>query len=119
MKVVLFQPQIPQNTGNIARTCAVSGSDLVLVRPLGFSTSSRHLKRAGLDYWKDVRVQEIDDLMLYLASSAAPFFFFSLFSPEAIPRCGLTTATTSGKSMPLRLSVSSVGMPLDVQPRRW
>ena len=77
MKVVLFQPQIPQNTGNIARTCAVTGSDLVLVRPLGFSTSSRHLKRAGLDYWEDVKVQEIDDLMPFLESSKAPFFFFS------------------------------------------
>ena len=77
MKIVLFQPQIPQNTGNIARTCAVTGSDLLLVRPLGFSTSSRHLKRAGLDYWGDVSVQEIDDLMTYLESSASPFFFFS------------------------------------------
>jgi tRNA (cytidine/uridine-2'-O-)-methyltransferase len=77
MKVVLFQPQIPQNTGNIARTCAVTGSDLVLVRPLGFSTASRHLKRAGLDYWKDVNVLEIDDLIRHLESSGAPFFFFS------------------------------------------
>ncbi len=77
MKVVLFQPQIPQNTGNIARTCAVTGSDLILVRPLGFSTSSRHLKRAGLDYWKEVSVRELDDLALYLESSPHPFFFFS------------------------------------------
>ena len=55
MKVILFQPQIPQNTGNIARTCAVTGSDLVLVRPLGFSTANRHLKRAGLDYWNSIQ----------------------------------------------------------------
>jgi len=77
MKVILFHPQIPQNTGNIARTCAVTGASLVLVRPLGFSTASRHLKRAGLDYWNDIQVEEIDDLMLYLQESAAPFFFFS------------------------------------------
>ena len=77
MKVLLFQPQIPQNTGNIARTCAVTGSELLLVRPLGFSTSSRQVKRAGLDYWKGVSVQELDDLVPYLESSPHPFFFFS------------------------------------------
>ena len=95
MKVILFQPQIPQNTGNIARTCAVTGSDLVLVRPLGFSTASRHLKRAGLDYWNSISVEEIDDLMSYLEQSAAPFFFFSskasLFTLKSIipSRCSI------------------------------
>lgn len=77
MKIVLFQPQIPQNTGNIARTCAATGTGLVLVKPLGFSTQSRHLKRAGLDYWDGVNVEEIDDLPLYLRSTKSPFFFFS------------------------------------------
>jgi tRNA (cytidine/uridine-2'-O-)-methyltransferase len=77
MKVILFQPQIPQNTGNIARTCAVTGCDLLLVRPLGFSTASRHLKRAGLDYWSDICVEQIDDLLSYLDRSTCPFFFFS------------------------------------------
>jgi tRNA(Leu) C34 or U34 (ribose-2'-O)-methylase TrmL len=66
MKVVLFQPQIPQNTGNIVRTCAVTGNDLILVKPLGFSTSSRQLKRAGLDYWEGVKVSQIDNLETYL-----------------------------------------------------
>ncbi|HAB98462.1 MAG TPA: tRNA (uridine(34)/cytosine(34)/5-carboxymethylaminomethyluridine(34)-2'-O)-methyltransferase TrmL, partial [Parachlamydiales bacterium] len=47
MKIVLFQPQIPQNTGNIVRTCAATNSSLILVRPLGFSTQDRWLKRAG------------------------------------------------------------------------
>lgn len=77
MKLILFQPQIPQNTGNIVRTCAVTGSSLVLVRPLGFSTNSRHLKRAGLDYWEGVDVTEIDDLEAYLTETSHPFFFFS------------------------------------------
>lgn len=76
MKIILFQPQIPQNTGNVARTCSATGSGLVLVRPLGFSTQSRHLKRAGLDYWDGVDVQEIDDLDSYLENSPS-FFFFS------------------------------------------
>lgn len=77
MKIILFQPQIPQNTGNIARTCAVTGADLVLVRPLGFSTASRHMKRAGLDYWSQINVQEIDNLTEYLEAASAPFCFFS------------------------------------------
>ena len=54
MKIVLYQPEIPQNTGNIVRTCSVTNTSLTLVRPLGFSLASRHLKRAGLDYWNEV-----------------------------------------------------------------
>lgn len=50
-RVVLFEPQIPPNTGNVARTCAATGMDLHLIEPLGFSLSDRHLRRAGLDYW--------------------------------------------------------------------
>ncbi|EAQ73743.1 MULTISPECIES: tRNA (cytidine(34)-2'-O)-methyltransferase [unclassified Synechococcus] len=50
-RVVLFQPQIPPNTGNVARTCAATGAELHLIEPLGFSLDERQLKRAGLDYW--------------------------------------------------------------------
>lgn len=53
-QVVLVNPQIPPNTGNVARTCAVTGCGLHLVRPLGFSLDERELRRAGLDYWKDL-----------------------------------------------------------------
>ncbi|ABB15928.1 tRNA (uridine(34)/cytosine(34)/5-carboxymethylaminomethyluridine(34)-2'-O)-methyltransferase TrmL [Carboxydothermus hydrogenoformans] len=54
--IVLVEPEIPYNTGNIARTCAATGSTLHLVKPLGFSTEDKYLKRAGLDYWDKVRV---------------------------------------------------------------
>lgn len=77
MKIILYQPQIPQNTGNVVRTCSVTGTDLILVHPLGFSTQSRHLKRAGLDYWEGVHVQEIEHLESYLNQTSEPFFFFS------------------------------------------
>jgi tRNA (cytidine/uridine-2'-O-)-methyltransferase len=77
MKIILYSPQIPQNTGNIARTCAATKTDLILVRPLGFSTSSRQMKRAGLDYWDRVPLEIIDDLELYLEQTQAPFYFFS------------------------------------------
>lgn len=74
MQICLFQPEIPQNTGNIVRTCAVTGASLILVRPLGFSLASRHLKRAGLDYWDEVPLQVVDDLEPMLQNN---FYFFS------------------------------------------
>jgi tRNA (cytidine/uridine-2'-O-)-methyltransferase len=77
MKIILYQPQIPQNTGNIVRTCAVTGTSLTMVRPLGFSTHDRWLKRAGLDYWEGVDVSFIDDLEDYLVHYSGSFFFFS------------------------------------------
>lgn len=77
MKIILFNPQIPQNTGNIVRTCAVTGCSLILVRPLGFSISDRWLKRAGLDYWEGVDVSLIDDLECYLQNQENKFYFFS------------------------------------------
>lgn len=77
MKVVLYQPQIPQNAGNIVRTCAVTGCDLVLVGPLGFSITDRWLKRAGLDYWEGVNVEVIEDLEKWLADTNSNFYFFS------------------------------------------
>ena len=54
--IVLVEPEIPQNTGNIVRTGAATGSTVHLVRPLGFDTSDKMLKRAGLDYWKDCEI---------------------------------------------------------------
>lgn len=60
--VALFEPQIPANTGNIARTCAGTGVKLHLIRPLGFSTEDKMLKRAGLDYWEHVDISYYDDI---------------------------------------------------------
>ena len=62
MKIVLVQPQIPPNTGNVARTCAATGTELHLVGPLGFEISDRTLKRAGLDYWPYVDLHYHDSL---------------------------------------------------------
>ena len=60
MHIVLVEPEIPANTGNIARTCAVTGSVLHMVKPLGFSVEDRYLKRAGLDYWHLVEIHYHD-----------------------------------------------------------
>lgn len=75
--ILLYRPQIPQNTGNIVRTCHATGSDLILVRPLGFKISDKQLKRAGLDYWEGVPLTLIDDLMEFLEQESRPFYFFS------------------------------------------
>lgn len=77
MRIILYQPQIPQNCGNIVRTCAVTGCQLTLVRPLGFSTSDRWLKRSGLDYWEGVQVDIVDDLAGLLERAPGKCHFFS------------------------------------------
>lgn len=61
-RVVLYQPQIPPNTGNVARTCAATGTPLHLIEPLGFVIDDRHLRRAGLDYWPWVQLHRHSDL---------------------------------------------------------
>ena len=66
--IVLFEPLFPANTGNIARTCAGTDTTLHLIKPLGFSTDDKHMKRAGLDYWDKVKVIYHDDLVAFLDS---------------------------------------------------
>ncbi|MBQ7060921.1 MAG: tRNA (cytidine(34)-2'-O)-methyltransferase [Clostridia bacterium] len=76
--IVLVEPEIPQNTGNISRTCAVTGCMLHLVRPLGFSVDDRYLKRAGLDYWDELSIRYYDSFEeLENAYPDARFFLFS------------------------------------------
>ncbi len=77
MQVILYQPQIPQNAGNVVRSCAVTGSSLRMVRPMGFNPTDKQLKRAGLDYWEGVDVDFLDNLEEYLENSERPFYFFS------------------------------------------
>ena len=66
INVVLVEPEIPQNTGNIARTCAATGCKMHLVKPLGFDISDKYLKRAGLDYWDKLEIEEHDSLQKFL-----------------------------------------------------
>ncbi len=76
--IVLVEPEIPQNTGNIARTCAATGCRLHLVRPLGFEVSDKYLKRAGLDYWRFVDVSYYDGIEeLFARYPSARYWFFS------------------------------------------
>lgn len=66
INIVMVEPEIPQNTGNIARTCAATGAKLHLVHPLGFSISEKSVKRAGLDYWDKLEIEEHDSFEEFL-----------------------------------------------------
>ncbi len=66
LNIVMVEPEIPQNTGNIARTCAATGSKLHLVKPLGFELSDKYLKRAGLDYWDKLEIEIHESLQEFL-----------------------------------------------------
>lgn len=76
LHVVLYQPEIPANTGNIARTCAATDTTLHLIRPLGFSTDDKMLKRAGLDYWEFVKVVYYDSLEEFFEKNKGGEFFY-------------------------------------------
>lgn len=69
LHIVLVEPEIPQNCGNIARTCAVTGCTLHLIRPLGFDISEKAVKRAGLDYWHLVKILDYDNLEDFFAKN--------------------------------------------------
>ena len=69
---VLFNPEIPQNTGNVGRLCALTRSRLHLIHPLGFQITDRHLRRAGMDYWRSLDVQEHADWAAFRASPLGP-----------------------------------------------
>lgn len=94
INIVLHEPEIPQNTGNIARTCAATGASLHLIRPLGFTIDDRKLKRAGLDYWHYLDITYYDDLddffsknpeaLTYFFTTKAPHVYTEVTYPEKV-----------------------------------
>ena len=94
-KVVLNEPEIPQNTGNIARLCACTGSELYLVGKLGFALTEKHIKRAGLDYWDSVKIKQVpsleelfqmfpDEEKYFLTTKATQSHFQAEFKPNSL-----------------------------------
>lgn len=77
IEIALYQPEIPPNTGNIARTCAVTGAKLHLIKPLGFSIDEKYVKRAGLDYWHLVDVTVHESLEAFLETMKGRQLYFS------------------------------------------
>ena len=94
INIVLVEPEIPQNTGNIARTCAATGASLHLVKPMGFTVDDRKLKRAGLDYWHELDItyyESLDEFLsvhkndnLYYFSTKAPRAYTEVNYPEKV-----------------------------------
>ncbi len=82
MNIVLFEPEIPQNTGNIVRTCAATHSRLHLIKPLGFELSDKYLKRAGLDYWSDCDITVYENFDDFKSKNKGRYFYASTKSAQ-------------------------------------
>lgn len=77
INIVMVEPEIPQNTGNVARTCAATGARLHIVRPMGFNIDDKKLKRAGLDYWHYLDITYYDNLEDFFSKNDGAFFYFT------------------------------------------
>ncbi len=77
INIVMVEPEIPQNTGNVARTCAATGARLHLVGPMGFKIDDKKLKRAGLDYWNFLDITYYDNFEDFLSKNKGEFFYFT------------------------------------------
>ena len=77
LNIVLVEPQIPQNTGNISRTCAVTGARLHLIKPMGFEVTDKHLKRAGLDYWNKLDITYYENLDDFFTVNDGEYYYFT------------------------------------------
>ena len=82
LNIVMVEPEIPQNTGNVARTCACTGARLHLVGPMGFVPDDRKLKRAGLDYWRLLDITYYDSYEDFVLRNSGEFFYFSTKAPR-------------------------------------
>ena len=112
INVVLYSPEIPQNTGNISRTCSVTGAALHIIRPIGFEISDRTLKRAGLDYWDKLEVYYYDSFDEFLkAHGDKKIYYFS-----AHGKSWYTQADYSDEVY-LVFGKESVGLPKDLTER--
>ena len=122
--IVLVEPEIPQNTGNIARTCAVTKSSLHLIRPLGFDVSASAVRRAGLDYWSQVSVTVYEDLADFFVHIQMPKIACGWPVPKhlrAIRRCSMSRTATSfsGKRPPVCPRGSVPNTIIVVSASRW
>ena len=105
LNIVLVEPEIPQNTGNIARTCAAIGAKLHIVKPIPFEISDRTVKRAGLDYWQYVDITFHENLDAFLKAHSENLFFFSTKASE------LYTDVTYPENSFLMFGKETAGLP--------
>jgi len=112
--IVLVEPEIPANTGNISRTCAVTGSSLHLVKPLGFSVDDKHLKRAGLDYWDNLDIYYYDCFADLRNKYPENRFFFATTKAEKT-----YTDFAFKQSDFLVFGKETAGLPIDLLKENW
>ena len=106
INIVLHEPEIPQNTGNIARTCAATGAALHLIKPMGFEVDDKKLKRAGLDYWHQLDITYYDNLEDFTAKHPdAKLYYFSTKAPQCY------TDVAYGEEVYLMFGKESKGLP--------
>ena len=136
INIVLLEPQIPQNTGNIARTCAATGSRLHLVKPMGFTVDDKKLKRAGLDYWHLLDITYYESTKEFFEKNQGEMYFFTtkgkkIYSDVSYPDgCYLvfgrrTVESTRRSSPPTTTAVSgspcwtTTAQGASISPTRW
>ena len=105
--IILHEPEIPQNTGNIARTCAATGASLHIIRPMGFEIDDKKLKRAGLDYWHQLDITYYDDFSHFLSCHPeAQIYYFSTKAPRSY-----TEVSYDGDDVYLMFGKETRGLP--------
>jgi len=114
LNIALYQPEIPANTGNIARLCGAAGLRLHLIHPLGFKTDDRHLKRAGLDYWHEIDIRHHESIDAFLNSEEGLGSRLITFSSHA--ETDYTKANVK-QGYCLLFGKETVGLPSDIKER--
>ena len=114
LHIVLCEPQIPQNTGNISRTCAVTGAVLHLIKPYGFEITDKNLKRAGLDYWDKLEILEYADLSAFLESHADERIYY--FTTKA-RSCHSDVTYPTDRDVYLMFGREDAGLPEELAER--
>ncbi len=112
INIVLHEPEIPQNTGNIARTCAATGASLHIIRPMGFEIDDRKLKRAGLDYWDKLNITYYDnysDFLIKHPEALGNTFYFSTKAPRSY-----TDVTNYPDDVFIMFGKETKGLPEDI-----
>ena len=112
INIVLHEPEIPQNTGNIARTCAATGASLHIIRPMGFEIDDRKLKRAGLDYWDKLDITYYDDYNDFLKKrpdAIGNTYFFTTKAPKSY-----TEVTEYSDNVFIMFGKETKGLPEDM-----
>ncbi len=114
LNIVLHEPEIPANTGNIARTCAATATRLHLIKPLGFSTDDKMLKRAGLDYWHAVEIRYYDSLEALYEKYPNGRFFYATTKAEQM----YTDVVYQDEDF-LVFGKETAGIPMDILKKNW